>query len=143
MNTGSKYNYTCMHNRYKYQCIVCKGQSICSHNRQKHQCKQCGDEIDKTIKTIINCSRVSDKKKHRYDPDNFIDYWFIQRLIDEHPVCYWPDCRIELQFLKYQENLATIERLNNNVGHNKDNCVLACLRCNHMKKSNKFNFEKI
>ena len=137
MNQGSKYNYKCIHNRYKYQCIFCKGQSICSHNRQKHQCKQCGDEIDKTIKTIINCSRVSDKKKHRYDPDNFIDYWFIQRLIDEHPVCYWSDCRVELQYVKYQENLATIERLDNRIGHIKSNCVLACLKCNHMKKSNK------
>ena len=150
-----KYNYKCTHNRckyqcnlcngttmckhqkQKYQCKLCRGRGICIHDRQKHQCKQCGDEIDKTIKTIINCSRISDKKHNRYDVDNFIDYWTIKGLIEEHPVCYWSDCRVEMQYVKYQENLATIERLNNSIGHTKDNCVLACLRCNHMKKSNR------
>lgn len=36
-----------------------------------------------------------------------------------------------MQFIKFQEDLCTIERLDNNIGHIKSNCVLACYpKCN-------------
>ena len=38
---------------------------------------------------------------------------------------------------RYGKTLATIERLDNSQGHNKDNCVLCCLDCNTKKISNK------
>lgn len=33
--------------------------------------------------------------------------------------------------------VATIERLDNSIGHIKSNCVICCLRCNQMNKSDK------
>ena len=35
-----------------------------------------------------------------------------------------------LQYIEYNETLATIERLDNNIGHIKSNCVIACKDCN-------------
>jgi len=39
--------------------------------------------------------------------------------------------------VEYQDNLATVERIDNSIGHIKSNCVICCLKCNTMRKSNK------
>lgn len=124
----------CAHNRQKQSCIECGGSQICAHNRQKSHCKDCGDPVKITIKNMITGSRHSDKKKNRYDPVKFIDYCFIEGLIEDYKNCYW--CKVELQYTEYNKTLASIERLDNKMGHNKDNCVLCCLECNHKKISN-------
>ena len=129
----------CSHDRFKYQCIDCGGASICSHGKQRASCKNCGNEVKKTIDIIIRNSRYSDKLYNRYDANNFIDKCFIEGLIEEYSHCYWPDCRVKLQYVKYQEDLCSIERLDNRIGHIKSNVVLACLKCNHRKKSNRNN----
>ena len=135
-----KYKSTCMdcgngsqiceHRRRKSTCMDCgNGSQICEHKRRKHDCKECGDALKITIKTMLNCSKVSDQKYNRYDLTNFIDYSFIENLIEDskNQCCY---CHCELQFVLYQENLATIERINNDIGHNKGNCTIACRQCN-------------
>ena len=86
---------------------------------------------------MIRHSKATDKKYDRYDANNFIDMCFLNGLVEEYPNCYWDDCKVELQFSEYQDNLATIERLDNSIGHTKANCVLACLKFNVLKKSNK------
>jgi len=85
---------------------------------------------------MINCSKQKDKKNNKYDADHFIDKCFLEGLVEEYTHCYWEDCKVELQFKDYQDDLATIERLDNTIGHIKSNCVLACRKCNAMKKSN-------
>ena len=78
---------------------------------------------------MIHGSKQNDKKYDRYDPVNFIDYCFVENLIDDcEDKCYY--CRCELQYVEYTENLATIERLDNSIGHIKGNCVIACRSCN-------------
>ena len=37
---------------------------------------------------------------------------------------------------KIRNDLATIERLDNSIGHIKSNCVLCCMQCNKSRKSN-------
>ena len=44
---------------------------------------------------------------------------------------------VNLQYTEYRNDLATIERLDNSIGHIKSNCVLCCFKCNLSKKSNK------
>jgi hypothetical protein len=126
----------CEHNRQRSKCIECGGSQICIHNRQRCKCKECKDAIKITIKNMIFGSRQSDKKKNRYDANNFIDKCFLEGLVEEYPNCYYEDCKVKLQYIEYQDNLATIERLNNSIGHIKSNCVLCCKKCNNMKKSN-------
>ena len=83
---------------------------------------------------MISSSKKSDKKYDRYDIVNFVDYDFLENLIDDYSHCCYPDCNEELQIVHYQDDLATIERLDNNIGHIKSNCVICCMKCNKMNK---------
>jgi len=126
----------CIHKRLRIKCIDCDGASICIHKRQRNDCKKCYNPIKITIKNMIKGSRQSDKKCNRYDANNFIDKCFLEGLVEEYPLCYYEDCKIELQYVEYQDNLATVERIDNSIGHIKSNCVLCCKKCNNIKKSN-------
>ncbi len=125
----------CEHDRIKSKCKECGGSSICQHNRQKLQCKICSDPIKITIQNWFNESKRSDKKYNRFDIVNFIDKCFCKNLVEEYPTCYY--CKCDVQYVKFEENLATIERLNNDLGHIKSNCVIACRTCNYSKVGSK------
>ena len=126
----------CKYSKQKIFCIVCSGSQICSHNKQKSHCKMCSDPIKVTIQSLLKDARQSDRKYNRYDADRFIDKCFLKGLIEDYPTCYYEDCKTPLQYREYKETLATIERINNKIGHIKSNCVLCCLRCNNRRKSN-------
>jgi hypothetical protein len=81
---------------------------------------------------MIQSSKKSDKKSNRYDQTNFIDYCFVKNIIDdcEDKCCY---CKCDLQYISYQGDLATIERINDDIGHIKGNCKIACRTCNTKK----------
>ena len=124
-------------------CLPCRNRdresrlkNKCEHEKQKCKCKNCRDPIKITIKQWVNDCRSSDKKYNRYDPDRFIDKCFLQGLVEDYPNCYYEDCQVKLQYVDYGDDLASIERLDNSLGHVKSNCVLACLKCNNLKKSN-------
>ena len=119
----------CEHNRQRSQCKFCDGASICEHNKQRSYCKKCLDPIKITIKGWINQSKQNDKKFDRYDANNFIDKCFLEGLIEDYPNCFY--CNITLQYVEFQDDLATIERVDNNIGHTKANCVIACRSCNY------------
>jgi len=64
----------CEHNRQKNLCKECGGSCICEHNRRKNQCKDCmtdQEKIQYIQKRMITSSRQADKKKNRYDANNF------------------------------------------------------------------------
>ena len=126
----------CPHSKIKYQCKECGGSQICSHNRQKSHCKKCSDPIKVSIKQWIFKSRQYDKMRNIYDADRFIDKCFLKGLIEDYKQCYYGDCEVNLQYTEYQDDLASIERLDNSIGHIKSNCVLCCLKCNKSRKSN-------
>jgi hypothetical protein len=118
----------CEHGRIRSQCKECGGASICEHNKERSKCKLCTDPVKITINNWIKSSRASDKKYKRYDADHFIDRCFLKGLVEDNPNCYY--CKIELQYIVYNDDLSTIERLDNSIGHIKSNCVLACKKCN-------------
>ena len=126
----------CRHNKQTSFCKECKGSQICPHNKSKQICKKCSDPIKVNIEQWIFNSRKYDKMKHIYDADRFIDRCFLKGLIEDYQQCYYEDCEVNLQYTEYQNDLATIERLDNSIGHIKSNCVLCCLKCNVSKKSN-------
>jgi len=131
-------SYICLHGRQKNYCKECGGISICIHNKQKTQCKLCNDPIDITIKSMIHHSKEKDIKYNRYDELNFVNYNYLKNLILESNdrCCY---CSCELQYIHYNHSLGTIERLNNNIGHNIGNCKIACHRCNLSKVGSTIN----
>ncbi len=127
----------CEHGKRRDQCKECGGSSVCPHDRQRSTCKECSDPIKVTITNMIAHSKQSDKKHDRYDPVNLVDRCFLENLLDDYKQCYYKDCKCDLQLVEYADNLATIERLDNSIGHIKSNCVICCKRCNCMKKSDK------
>jgi len=125
----------CEHNRVRSQCKECRGSQICEHKKKRSTCKDCKDPIKITITNWISHSKKSDKKHNRFDIVNLIDKCFCTNLVEEYPNCYY--CKIELQYIKNQDDLSTIERLDNSIGHIKSNCVLACRKCNYGKVGSK------
>ena len=129
---GSK---ICEQDKRRSNCKDCGGGSICEHDKQRSKCKECKDPIKITINKWINNSKSKDKKYNRFDIVNFIDKCFCANLIEEYPNCYY--CSVELQYKIYQDDLATIERVDNTLGHIKSNCVIACKSCNVSKIGSK------
>ena len=128
----------CPHNKHKYRCMDCNGNGICIHKKQKSHCKVCGDEIQITIFNMIRHSKEADKKRNHYDIVNFVDKCFLKNLIEDcNDKCYY--CKCDLQYMIKQPNLATIERIDNKFGHNKNNVVIACLHCNLSRVGDKLN----
>lgn len=131
----------CKHGNQKQLCKICKeegtgGEDICEHNTHIYYCKICSDAKKITIKNMISHSKQADKKYNKYDEFHHIDKDFLEGLLDKYTHCYYDDCNVELQIMTRQDNMATIERLDNNIGHIKSNCVICCWKCNLMKKSN-------
>ena len=125
----------CEHDREKNRCKDCGGASICEHNKIRIRCKICYDPLKITIKNMLSDAKKSDKKYNRYDVVNFVDYCFVENLLEDYTHCYYEDCKKELQIIERNDSLATIERINNNLGHIKSNCVICCLHCNNGRKS--------
>jgi len=131
----------CEHSKRRSLCKECKelgtgGSGICEHNIQRSYCKICSDEKKITIQNMIHSSKKTDKQYNRFDPVNFIDEEFIEELLDKYTHCYYEDCQVGLQIMTRQDDMATIERLDNSVGHIKSNCVICCWKCNCKRKSN-------
>jgi len=122
----------CIHSKIKYDCKLCGGSAICIHNKLKGNCKECNNPIHITIKRMINSSKKKDIKYNRYDELNFVNYDYLKNLISESNYrCHY--CQCEIQYTYYTDNLGTIERLNNNLGHIIGNCKIACRKCNYSK----------
>lgn len=70
----------------------------------------------------------------------------IEMLFHSKLRCYY--CRHRIFILynnKYDDYQWTLDRIDNTIGHNKENCVVSCLKCNLMKKrmdKDKFKFTK-
>ena len=136
-------------NKILKTCIKCRTNSTkskfknkskrqCFHKKCKYTCKICGDEKKITIENIIMGSRSADKMRNQYDIVNFIDKSFLKKLInDSDDKCFY--CKCQLQYIIKQSNLATIERIDNNIGHIKSNVVIACYHCNVSRVGNKLN----
>ena len=89
------------------------------------------------IRNIINQSKNSDAKHFRLDKNQFIDEQFVSNLLQLYKKCFY--CNCILNYGKRNPQLATIERLDNTLGHIKRNCVIACFSCNVNHVGDKYN----
>lgn len=84
------------------------------------------------IKAKINGYKQQDIMKNKYDKDRFVSYNEVIRLLNESSLkcCY---CSSEIYILyEYvrESKQWTLDRINNDAGHNDGNLVIACLSCN-------------
>jgi hypothetical protein len=103
------------------------------------------DYIIGEIKKKISSYKQQDIKKNMFNIDKFINIiQVVMSLKLSNLTCHY--CKKEVNLI-YKEALDktqwTIDRIDNSIGHNCDNYVIACLKCN-LKKGNmnhvKFDF---
>lgn len=96
-------------------------------------------ELDKKLKSY----KHQDMLKKIYNELVFIDVnTILQRLIDCKLSCYYCNCELYVLYENVRELYQwTIDRVDNSLGHNKDNFVIGCLNCNiKRRKTNKDKF---
>jgi hypothetical protein len=91
-----------------------------------------GDIFMKEMQKKIEGYRRQDIEKEIYDKDKFIDMEEVLSLLVACRIkCHY--CSVEC-YIIYNEVLSktqwTIDRINNDYGHNKGNIFIACLNCN-------------
>ena len=91
-----------------------------------------GDIFKKEIQKKIEGYKRQDIEKEIYDKDRFIDMEeVLSKLTACRIKCHY--CEVEC-YIIYNEVLSktqwTIDRIDNDYGHNKGNIVIACLNCN-------------
>jgi hypothetical protein len=100
-------------------------------------------ELDKKI----NSYKQQDLIKKIYNEQQFIDIKsLLQKLIDCNMICFYCKCETLVIYENVRElNQWTVDRIDNSMGHNKDNFVIACLNCNITRRkinTDKFLFTK-
>ena len=113
----------------------------CRENQVKYILQMCNNEvidtelcslINKNIVQKINGYKSQDIKKKLYTQELLIDREHILELLKgSQNICYY--CK-ELVIILY-ENVRepkqwSLDRIDNGIGHNKGNVVIACLECN-------------
>lgn len=108
----------------------------------------------KIIKILINelnnkrnSYKGQDKSKQMLNNDLLISlYDLIELLVESKLNCSYCKIPIYLLYNEYRYKYQwTLDRINNDIGHHKQNCVISCLDCNLQKKrinDEKFRFTK-
>lgn len=95
------------------------------------------DIIISSIKNKINSYKNQDVLKKRLDKENLISYEYVcQQLSSCNMTCHY--CNIQVFIIyKQQRDMQqwTLDRIDNDVGHNTGNVVISCLACNLQRKT--------
>lgn len=101
------------------------------------------NEINKKVNSYIN----QDKSKNIHDGTSYINFdEIIIKLIESKLKCSY--CNTEINVVydnKLQQNQWTLDRIDNYKGHNNENTVISCLKCNIQRgriNNKKFMFTK-
>ena len=95
------------------------------------------------IKTKIQSYKQQDILKKIYDEEKFIHLEQVILLLQETNLkCHYCSCETYLLYELVREMKQwSLDRIDNNVGHNRDNLVIACLECNlKRRRTNKDSF---
>lgn len=103
--------------------------------------------VEKSIKKKIKGYENQDKKKDILNRKKLINYNdLLEVLVISKLKCYYCKCDCLLMYDNVREKKQwTLDRIDNDQGHNRDNIVIACLDCNLKKRTmddNKFKFAK-
>jgi len=88
--------------------------------------------IFKQIRDKISGYRAQDIEKKKFDEERFVNKDDVFSLFETSGLlCYYckGPTRIIYEFVRDPKQW-TLERLDNSMGHNRDNVVLSCLQCN-------------
>ena len=102
------------------------------------------DACLREIKKKYSGYKSQDKLKHKYDVEQHITFTqLIEKLIESKLKCYYCNKEMLLLYNKKKDGLQwTLERLNNNLGHYKDNTCISCLSCNLGRRTENHEYYK-
>ena len=103
--------------------------------------------IKKEVQRKLRGYKNQDRKKEVFDKRYFISYdELLEKLVVSKLKCYYCRCECKLMYENIREKKQwTLDRLDNDQGHNRDNVVVSCLECNVKKGTmddEKFKFAK-
>jgi hypothetical protein len=89
------------------------------------------------LNSKINGYKSQDIDKKLFDEEKFIELEnIIDLLMKCHNLCYYCEESVQVLYEFVREPKQwTLDRLDNNFGHNKGNVVISCLRCNLRRKT--------
>ena len=99
------------------------------------------------IRRKIEGYRCQDLEKSKYNDLEFIVFKdVVQKLIQCKMICFYCQEKVKLLYLQVRDPKQwTLERIDNQVGHNCTNVEIACLSCNVRRRTmyhEKFRFTK-
>jgi hypothetical protein len=105
-------------------------------NLINHENNNITNLLEKQIKRKISSYKSQDINKKRYNEDKFISFQEVLLLMNEEEIkCYYCKCFMFVLYEFARENKQwSLDRIDNDLGHNKDNIVLSCLECNLKKR---------
>ena len=104
------------------------------------------DFVKKEVERKINGYKNQDQKKKKLD-ENLITYEeCLEKLVISKLKCYYckKDCLLTYENVRESKQW-TLDRLDNSIGHSKENVVICCLKCNLKRRTmndEKFKFSK-
>jgi len=103
--------------------------------------------MKKEVERKISSYKNQDVKKSKFNKEKFIKYEeCLEKLVVSKLKCYYcrNDCLIYYRN-KLENKQWTLDRINNDIGHEKDNVVISCYKCNVKRgrlDDKKFKFTK-
>ena len=84
------------------------------------------------IKTKLSSYKQQDILKKKFLPEDFVSYNDVITLLSQSNMkCYYCSCETYLLYEIVREMKQwSLDRINNDIGHNKNNLVICCLECN-------------
>jgi hypothetical protein len=103
--------------------------------------------IKQEIERKINSYKKQDIERKLWDPTLFVNFKQIIEMLSESKMkCYYCQTQVYILYEMVREDSQwTLDRINNLLGHNKDNILISCLKCNLKRRnqnSNAFLFTK-
>lgn len=104
-------------------------------------------DAKKNILGKLSSYGTQDKKKKRYNPEKIIIYdTLLEKMVESKMKCCYCCQSLRLFYAAMRDpSQWTLDRINNMEGHNTDNVVIACLKCNlerRRRDDKKFLFAK-
>tara|TARA_Y100000992_G_C21265279_1_gene493649 strand:- start:1545 stop:2042 length:498 start_codon:yes stop_codon:yes gene_type:complete len=103
--------------------------------------------LHKLISQKINSYIQQDIKKDRLDHYNKVSFdYVLEKIVESKLKCYYCKSQVVINYTENRQiNQWTLDRINNYIGHNVDNVLISCLKCNLQRrriKKDKFLFTK-
>jgi hypothetical protein len=113
-------------------------------NIQSNQMSEYEEACIKEIRKKHSGYKSQDKLKHKYDETKHITLTeLIDKLVESQLKCYYCSKDVSILYNKKKDSLQwTLERLNNNIGHYKDNTCISCLKCNLGRRTENYEYYK-